>query len=101
MVGKTAPQVYSLVRFQSPKHNRYILKQKSMDKKQQIQHLAFDSSIIIVKFICDKCFKEESRDGCMGDEIDAANDIFKSGWRVRNNTTYCPKCVKKYIKKSK
>lgn len=56
----------------------------------------YDAIISICSITCDKCNKTDS---CQVEYDYSMDHFYSEGWRRPRTLTYCPKCVKKYLKK--
>ena len=68
--------------------------QKENPEMQLVGEVVLEATIY-----CSVCDNEETAE--VEDMEEALRDLYKSGWRVDNRDTYCPKCTKIYLKAKK
>lgn len=53
-----------------------------------------DSIIVKSEIQCDKCNK---KDNSYTDDSEACNYFYNKGWRIKEDRTLCPKCLRKKL----
>jgi len=76
--------------------NTSAVRDKAKAKKKKQLDALVEFCYTEVSIECTEC---RSADGEFNvDDVDAAKEFYKRGWRTTNENCYCPDCAKKHLK---